>query len=69
MTFPDDFATHSKVQKYYFDDRFMLQRIDYTAEVQRGRPCTIAFIIRNLEELSFRRFGEYLIATQRRIGP
>ncbi len=33
VVFPDDVPAHSKVQRYYFDERDMLRRNDYTAEV------------------------------------
>lgn len=36
VTFPDSFATHCKVQKFYFDEKFMLQRMDYTTDVAGG---------------------------------
>ena len=36
VTFPDSVPTHCKVQKFYYDDNFMLRRMDYTAGVVKG---------------------------------
>lgn len=36
VTYPDSFATHTKVQKFFFDDNFMLQREDYVTDVAGG---------------------------------
>jgi hypothetical protein len=36
VTFPDDVPTHTKVQKFYFDDEFMLKRLDYVTDVLGG---------------------------------
>jgi hypothetical protein len=36
VTFPDSVPTHCKVQKFYYDDNFMLRRMDYTADVVKG---------------------------------
>jgi hypothetical protein len=33
VSFSDYFGTHCKVQKFYFNKKFMLQRIDYNADV------------------------------------
>jgi hypothetical protein len=33
VTFPDDIPTHSREQDFYFDERGLLRRLDYTAEV------------------------------------
>lgn len=33
VRFPDDVPAHSREQRYYFDDRGLLRRNDYTAEV------------------------------------
>lgn len=33
VTFPEEFDTHGPVQKFYFDDKFRLRRLDYAAEV------------------------------------
>lgn len=35
-TFPDDIPTHSRKQMFYFDERHLLRRLDYTAEVVGG---------------------------------
>jgi hypothetical protein len=36
VTYPDAFPAHTKVQKIYFDDDFMLKRLDYTTDVIGG---------------------------------
>jgi hypothetical protein len=36
VTFPNSFATHTKVQKYYYNDDFLLQRLDYVTDVAGG---------------------------------
>ena len=37
--FPDDIATHSKVQTYYFDDDGLLRRHDYEVDIQGSNPA------------------------------
>jgi hypothetical protein len=44
VTFPDDVPSHCKVQKFYFDDKFMLRRMDYTAEVARGTQAGLPIV-------------------------
>ncbi|CZR50266.1 uncharacterized protein PAC_00138 [Phialocephala subalpina] len=36
VTYPDGCATHTKVQKFYFDEEFMLQREDCVTDVAGG---------------------------------
>ena len=36
VTYPDDVPAHTKVQKLYFDQSFMLKRLDYTTDVLGG---------------------------------
>jgi hypothetical protein len=36
VTYPDCIPAHTKVQKLYFDDRFMLKRLDYITDVLGG---------------------------------
>ena len=38
VTYPDNMHTHCKVQKYYFDSKYVLRRLDYTADVTGGMP-------------------------------
>jgi hypothetical protein len=33
VVFPDDISTHSREQDFYFDEKGLLRRLDYTAEV------------------------------------
>ncbi len=37
-TFPDGFATHTKVQRLYFDDAYRLRRLDYHVDILPGTP-------------------------------
>jgi hypothetical protein len=43
VTFPDSFATHTKIQKFYFDEKFMLQRMDYITDVAGGVVAQYCF--------------------------
>ena len=36
VTYPDDFPTHTKIQKYYYDERFQLRRLDYVVDIALG---------------------------------
>jgi hypothetical protein len=36
VTYPDGIPAHTKVQKLYFDDGFMLKRLDYVTDVLGG---------------------------------
>ena len=36
VTYPDDVPAHTKVQKLYFGDDFMLRRLDYVTDVLGG---------------------------------
>ena len=36
MTYPDDVPAHTKIQQLYFDDDFMLRRLDYVTDVLGG---------------------------------
>lgn len=36
LTFPPNLAAHSKVQRFYFDNQFLLRRQDYTVDVAGG---------------------------------
>jgi hypothetical protein len=36
MTYPDEVRAHTKVQQLYFDDDFMLRRLDYVTDVLGG---------------------------------
>lgn len=38
-TFPEEIATHSAVQTYYFDDAGMLRRHDYEVDIQGSNPA------------------------------
>jgi hypothetical protein len=40
VTFPDNIHTHNKVQKFLFDDKFMLRRLDYQPDVLGGAAAS-----------------------------
>ena len=41
VTFPDNIPAHTKTQKLYFDDAFMLKRLDYVTDVLGRRGCAL----------------------------
>lgn len=52
VTFPDDVATHEKVQKFYFDQHGLLRRLDYNSEFVRAGPAAhFCFDHRSIEGL------------------
>jgi hypothetical protein len=40
VTFPSDFPTHNTVQKFFFDEEFILKRLDYAPEVLGSPPAS-----------------------------
>ena len=63
VTFPDDVPTHSREQVFYFDDRHLLRRLDYTAEVVGGW----AHAAHLCED--YKLFGKLQVPTRRRVFP
>jgi hypothetical protein len=63
VVFPDDIPTHSKTQIFYFDEHFLLRRLDYTAEVI-GRWAHAAHLCDEYKE-----FDGLKIPTRRRVFP
>ncbi|WP_180685985.1 hypothetical protein [Streptomyces gossypiisoli] len=62
VTFPDDIATHSREQVFYFDQTGLLRRHDYTAEVINAGPAAhYAF--------DYAEFGGIMVPTKRRVYP
>lgn len=62
VTFPDDVATHSREQVFYFDQTGLLRRHDYTAEVINAGPAAhYAF--------DYAEFGGIMVPTKRRVYP
>lgn len=53
VTYPDSFATHTKVQKFYFNDKFMLQREDYITDVAGGIVAHYCFDHTNIGGIVF----------------
>jgi hypothetical protein len=53
VTYPDTFATHTKVQKFYYNDAFMLQRLDYVTDVAGGVVAHYCFDHTNIGGLVF----------------
>lgn len=62
-TFPPDIPTHSRRQVFYFDERGLLTRLDYTAEVVGGWAHA-AHLCENYKD-----FGGLKAATKRRVWP
>ncbi|MBV7696380.1 hypothetical protein [Streptomyces sp. TRM70350] len=62
VTFPEDVATHSREQIFYFDKDGLLRRHDYTAEVINAGPAA---------HYSFDHadFGGIMVPTRRRVYP
>ncbi len=63
VTFPDDIPSHCKTQIFYFDEQFLLRRLDYTAEVV-GQWAHAAHLC---DDYSV--FGGLRIPTRRRVYP
>ncbi|KAH8822048.1 hypothetical protein F5884DRAFT_868352 [Xylogone sp. PMI_703] len=40
VTFPDNFATHTKVQQLYFDEKYRLRRMDYRVDISTNKPVS-----------------------------
>ncbi len=62
-TFPTDIPTHSRKQVFYFDDRRLLRRLDYTAEVVGGWASAAHFCD------EYKTFGRLVVPTRRRVLP
>lgn len=61
VTFPDQIATHSNVQTYYFDsDTGLQRRIDYSPDVN-GKPLVAHYTSEHHE------FGGLIVPTRRRV--
>jgi hypothetical protein len=63
VIFPDGFPTHSRRQVFYFDEKRLLRRLDYTAQVVGGW----AHAAHLCDE--YRQFGGLQVATRRRVLP
>jgi hypothetical protein len=63
VTFSSDIPTHCLTQIYYFDERFYLKRLDYTAEVV-GKWARAAHLCYN-----YRTFDVLKAPTKRRVYP
>jgi hypothetical protein len=63
VTFPDDIPTHSRRQIFTFDDRRLLHRLDYTAEVVGGWARAAHLCD------EYRLFGGINAPTRRRVLP
>ncbi|MGP4087953.1 hypothetical protein [Streptomyces sp. KR55] len=62
VTFPDNVATHSREQVFYFDQAGLLRRHDYTAEVLNAGPAA-HYTFDHAE------FGGIMVPTKRRVYP
>ena len=67
VTYPDDFHTHCKIQKYYFDEGFRLRRLDYFAEVVASPDSAahMCFDHRDVHGLLFPMFRRVVTAPKR----
>jgi hypothetical protein len=63
VTFPPDIPTHCREQIFYFDERLLLRRLDYTAEVV-GRWAHAAHLCGE-----YREFGPLKVPSRRRVLP
>lgn len=63
VTFPDDIPTHSRNQTFYYNERRLLKRLDYTAEVVGGWARAVHVSHR------YKEFGGFRIPTRRRVTP
>ena len=61
--FPADFPTHCRKQVFYFNDRRLLRRLDYTAEVVGNWAHAAHFCD------EYRMFGKLMVPTRRRVLP
>jgi hypothetical protein len=53
VTYPDDVPAHTKVQKVYFGDDFMLRRLDYTTDVLGGVAAHYCYDLVTIDGLVF----------------
>src|SRR6202045_4227368 len=53
VTYPDDVPAHTKVQKLYFGDDFMLRRLDYTTDVLGGVAAHYCYDLVRIDGLVF----------------
>jgi hypothetical protein len=60
VTFPESLATHCRTQLYYFDDTYLLRRMDYEPDVNGRTP--VAHYIRQA-----RTFDGIVVPTQRHV--
>jgi hypothetical protein len=60
VTFPDDIASHSTVQTFYFDADGLVRRHDYDTEVVGGTPAAHYVY-------DYREFSGILVPTRRRV--
>jgi len=53
VTYPDNVPAHTKVQKLYFGDDFMLRRLDYTTDVLGGVAAHYCYDLVTIDGLVF----------------
>ncbi|EXJ70163.1 uncharacterized protein A1O5_06231 [Cladophialophora psammophila CBS 110553] len=44
VTYPEDFATHCRVQKFYYDHQDRMRRLDYTVDVIQGSGTVAHYV-------------------------
>ncbi|KAH7199186.1 hypothetical protein BKA60DRAFT_470428, partial [Fusarium oxysporum] len=62
VTYPDNFPTHNKIQQFYYDERFMLRRLDYAPDVLLGS-------IASQYVFDHKEIGGLIFPTLRRVVP
>src|ERR1700693_1367323 len=53
VTYPDNIPAHTKTQKLYFDDAFMLKRLDYVTDVLGGVAAHYCYDPVTVDEIVF----------------
>src|SRR5262249_13584775 len=63
VMFPPEIPTHSRKQTFYFDERWLLRRLDYTAEVfsRWAHASNYCF--------DYREMSGVMVPTRRRVTP
>ncbi|UKZ56808.1 hypothetical protein TrVGV298_010649 [Trichoderma virens] len=62
VTYPDDFPTHNKIQQFYYDEQFMVRRLDYAPDVLGG-PSASQYMF------DYKTSGGLTFPTLRRVVP
>jgi hypothetical protein len=60
VTYPDNFVAHCRQQTYYFDDKGLLRRLDYSVDILGGGPAVHY-------PSNYREFDGIMVPTTRRV--